>query len=306
MGPTAPVRWRRSGRGKVDVPVFASPQGEQRFHSAYDAVLGEWPEPHETRRLSTGYGTTVVHVCGPANGQPVLLLHAGGSTAASWFANVGPLSRTCRIYAPDRPGEPGLSESGPTAIAERADWMSWLGIVLDRLRIPRCAVVGHSYGGWMALSFAIHAPHRVSQLALLDPTSCFKGGRTRYNVRSVPLLMRPSAGRMRSFLSWETRGRPMHPGYMDLLQAGAQDFPTSRIVFPTRPAREAMASLDVPVLVVLPTRSRQNHPNRTARSATQLIPTATVVPLLGHSHHSIPTESPDQLNNLLVGFLTSQ
>jgi pimeloyl-ACP methyl ester carboxylesterase len=303
MVPTARVRSRRSEGGKVDLPVFASPESEQRFHSAYDAVLHEWPEPRELRRLSTGYGTTVVHVCGPPSGQPVLLLHAGGNTAASWFANVGELAKTCRVYAPDRPGEPGLSESGPTAIVERADWMSWLGIVLDRLRIPRCAVIGHSYGGWMALSFAIHSPQRVSQLALLDPTSCFKGGRTRYNVRSVPLLMRPSAGRMRSFLSWETRGRPMHPGFVDLLETGAQDFPTSRIVFPSRPSREALAGLDVPVLVVLPTRSRQNHPNRTARSATKLLPDATIVPLLGHSHHSIPAESPDQLNNLLLGFL---
>ena len=285
------------------MPVFASPQREQRFHAAYDALLEEWPEEREVRRLSTGYGTTVVHICGPANGRPVLLLHAGGNTAASWFANVGALARTCRVYAPDRPGEPGMSESGPTAITERADWMAWLGIVLDRLRVPRCAVVGPSYGGWMALSFAVHAQHRVSQLALLDPSSCFKGGRTRYNVRSVPLMMRPSADRARSFLSWETGGRPLHPGYVGLLEAGAEDFPSSRIVFPTRPSREALSSLDVPVLVVLPTRSRQNHPNRTARSATELLPQATVVPLLGHSHHSIPTEAPEQLNNLLLGFL---
>lgn len=296
---------RRSDGGKVDVPVFASPESETRFQSAYDAVLDEWPASREVRRLSTGYGTTVVHICGPTNGEPVLLLHASGNTAASWFANVGALSRHRRVYAPDRPGEPGLSESGPTAITERADWMAWLGIVMERLRIPRCALVGHSYGGWMALSFAIHAPHRVSQLALLDPMSCFKGGRTRYNVRSVPLMMRPSAGRMRSFLSWETRGRPMHPAFVDLLQSGARDFPSTRIVFPIRPSRGALAGLDVPVLVVLPTRSRQNHPNRTARSATQLLRDATVVPLLGHSHHSIPTESPDQLNNLLLGFLAS-
>jgi pimeloyl-ACP methyl ester carboxylesterase len=303
MGPTRRARSRRWGRGKVDVPVFGSPESEQRFRSAYDAVLGEWPTHREVRRLSTGYGTTVVHICGPVDGRPLLLLHAGGSTAASWFANVRDLSRYCRVYAPDRPGEPGLSEAGPTPINHRDDWMSWLSIVLDRLRVGRCAVVGHSYGGWMALSFALHAPNRVSHLGLLDPTSCFKGGLTRYNVRSMPLMMRPSASRLRSFLSWETRGRPLHPAYLELLASGAQDFPSSRIVFPTRPAPDAMAELDVPVLVVLPTRSRHNQPNRTARSATELLPGVTVVPLLGHSHHSVPAEAPGQLNSLLVGFL---
>ena len=87
---------------------------------------------------------------------------------------------------------------------------------------------------------------------------------------------------------------------------GAEDFPSSRIVFPTRPAPDAMSALDMPVLVVLPTRSRHNHPNRTARSATELLPGATVVPLLGHSHHSIPAESPGQLNSMLVGFLGTE
>jgi pimeloyl-ACP methyl ester carboxylesterase len=87
------------------------------------------------------------------------------------------------------------------------------------------------------------------------------------------------------------------------MESGADDFPASRVVFPTRPSRAAMASIDVPVLVVLPTRSRQNSPNRTARSVTKLLPDATVVPLLGHSHHSIPMEAPEQLNSLLLGFL---
>jgi pimeloyl-ACP methyl ester carboxylesterase len=29
-------------------------------------------------------------------------------------------------------------------------------------------VRGHSYGGWLSLAYAAHAPQRVSRLALLD------------------------------------------------------------------------------------------------------------------------------------------
>ena len=232
------------------------------------------------------------------------MLHGGGSTAASWFANVGALSDSCRIYAPDRPGEPGLSEAGPTAIAERADWMSWIGTVLDRFGVRRCAVVGHSYGAWMALSFAVHAPHRVSHLALIDPTSCFKGGLNTYNLRSLPLFVRPSEARMRSFLKWETRGRGLDPAYLELLAAGAEDFPSSRIVYPARPTRAALAGLHMPVLVALPSESRQNDARRTAASARELLTDPTVVELPGQSHHSVPSESPDLLNRTLATFLS--
>lgn len=244
-----------------------------------------------------------MQVCGPESGTPVLLLHGGGSTAASWYANVGALSQTCRVYALDRPGEPGLSEPGPTKITERDDWMFWLSSVLDRLGIGRCAMVGHSYGGWMALSFAIHAPQRVTQLALLDPTSCFQGGRTTYNVRSVPLLLRPTAARMRSFLQWETGGRGIDLVYLDLLCSGAADFPTARLVFPTRPTRETLAELDPEVLVALPSHSRQNDAERTAESARELLDDPTVVLLPDQSHHTIPSRSPQQLNDLLTRFL---
>lgn len=287
------------------MPAFGSPEREQRFFAAYDAVLARWPADREVRRLSTDYGTTVVQVCGPENGTPVLLLHGGGSTAASWFANVDALSQTCRVYAPDRPGEPGRGEAGPTVIAKREDWMSWLSSVLDGLGIARCAMVGHSYGAWMALSFAIDAPERVSHLALLDPTSCFRGARTTYNLRAVPLFVRPTAARMRSFLRWEAGGRGIDPGYLDLLCSGAADFPTARLVFATRPSRDALAGLEAEVLVALAAQSRQNDSERTAASARELLDDPTVVLLAGQTHHTLPSQSPKQLNDLLVRFLTS-
>ena len=285
------------------MPAFSNPEAEHRFRAAYDAVLSRWPRDRQQRRLSTGFGITVVQVCGVESGLPVLLLHGGGSTAASWFANVGALAGSCRIYAPDRPGEAGLSESGPTELQERDDWMSWIGAVLDRLGVTRCAVVGHSFGGWLALSYAVHAPHRVSHLALLDPTSCFRGGRTGYNLRAIPLFLRPTASRLRSFLHWETGGRSVDPTYLGLLAEATEGVRTARTVLPRRPTEQALHELDVPTLLVLPADSRQNDPVKTAADARERMADVTVVELSGHTHHTIPTESAEELNRILLDFL---
>ena len=38
--------------------------------------------------------------------------------------------------------------------------MSWLDDVLDQLGLNAAAFCGHSYGSWLALSYALHAPAR--------------------------------------------------------------------------------------------------------------------------------------------------
>jgi pimeloyl-ACP methyl ester carboxylesterase len=45
---------------------------------------------------------------------------------------------------------------------------------------------GHSYGGWLALRYALHSPQRARRLALLDPAMCFTGTRLSYRLHAVP------------------------------------------------------------------------------------------------------------------------
>lgn len=50
-----------------------------------------------------------MHVCGPDDGTPVVLLHGGGATSTVWFANAEALAGTHRAFAPDAVGGPGRS-----------------------------------------------------------------------------------------------------------------------------------------------------------------------------------------------------
>ncbi|MEU5832453.1 hypothetical protein ABZ820_02030 [Streptomyces diacarni] len=59
---------------------------DQHVRSAYDAVLGLWPQDTESIDVTTVHGTTHVPACGPADAPPPLLLHGGFATAAAWYA----------------------------------------------------------------------------------------------------------------------------------------------------------------------------------------------------------------------------
>jgi len=75
--------------------------------------------------------------------------------------------------------------------------MDWLDALFGALDLHSASLRGHSYGSWLALNYALHAPHRVHKLVLLDPTDCFTGLRLSYRLHAVPLFVRPSADRVR-------------------------------------------------------------------------------------------------------------
>jgi pimeloyl-ACP methyl ester carboxylesterase len=283
--------------------AFSTAEREAAFFDAYAAVLAKWPVPVEDVDLTSDFGTTRVHTCGPAGGPPLVLLHGGGATGTVWVNNAGDLARTHRVYAVDVIGGPGRSVHDGRDISTPADLMTWLDTVFDGLGVDRAALAGHSYGGWMALSYALHAQGRVDRLALLDPTSCFGRMRPGYLLRAIPVMTRPSAERMRAFLHWETGGAPLDPDWLDLVGRGAGDYPQSRIVMPVRPDAGRIRALTAPVLLLLAERSRVHDIRKVGDTAARLVPDLTTVVLPGATHHTVPIGAPEPLNRALVDFL---
>ena len=282
--------------------AFRSAATGAQFFAAYDAVLAQWPVPVRPADVRTGYGTTRVLACGPEDGWPLVLLHGGGATAAVWFANAAELSRGRRLLAIDQIGQAGRSVAGGKPVAALGDLMTWLDEVLAGLGVHGADLCGHSYGGWLALSYALRSPQRVRRLALLDPTMCFTGMRLSYRLHAVPLLARPSPERMLSLIRWETGGAPVNETWLRLTALGT-GFRSAKIVLPRRPAASELAALAVPVMVLTAEHSRQHDIARLADHARRLVPDVRTAVLPGVSHHSVPTERAGQLNEKLTDFL---
>ncbi|GAA2919753.1 MULTISPECIES: alpha/beta fold hydrolase [Streptomyces] len=273
-----------------------------RFLAAYDAVLDRWPVPVDRMDQTSVYGTTRVTACGPVDGEPLVLLHGGGATSAVWFANVADLSRTRRVYAVDRIGEAGRSLRGGRPVRSVDDLLDWLDGVLDGLGLGRADLCGHSYGGWIALTYALRTPQRVRKLALLDPTQCFAGFKAGYLLRALPMLIRPTAQRARAFLAWETRGAEADPAWLDLYGLAAE-FPRTKVVVGKRPMSRQLRSSTIPTLVLLAGDSRAHHIRRVETAARLHLPHVETAVLPGLSHHSVPFGRAAAINSMLLDFL---
>lgn len=276
--------------------------GPADFHEAYDKVMSAWPEGTGPLTVPTPFGDTHLNVCGPPDGPPLLLLPGGGATSASWFANAAALARTHRVHAVDLIGDPGRSVPGGRPLRTVADLTDWLDALLAGLGVEVTDLAGHSYGGWIALHYALHAPGRVRRLVLVDPTQCFAGFRPAYLLHALPMLLRPSAHRVRAFLRWETGGAPLDPDWLRLREAAA-GYPSVRPVTGPRPSAAGLRALDVPVLLLLAGNSRTHEARRVAARATALLPRVTATVLPDVSHHALPYGSAAELNRRTAEFL---
>lgn len=284
------------------VRQLPTPPLSDEFAEAYDAVLRQWPVPVEQFDLPSAYGTTHVNACGPRDAPPLFLLHGVGATSTVWFANVGELSAAHRIYAVDIIGDAGRSVHDGKPIKAPGDLMDWLDTVLRGLDLESTDICGHSYGAWLALSYAVHAPGHVRRLALLDPTQCFAGFTAACLRRAVPQLLWPSAARTRSYLDWETGGAQLDPAWHRLMLLGAQ-FPKSKIVPGHKLSAQQLRTLEMPTLVLLAELSKTHDIRRVEANGRTSFGQAAFATLPGASHHTLPTKPAAELNQRLIEFL---
>lgn len=250
-----------------------SPVSRTAFDLAYDQLRARWPNSTEERDIGTPYGRTRVHAYGPADGTPLVLLHGGSATGLVWFANAPALGRRHRIHAVDLLGDAGRTDrSGGTPLKTADDLTAWLDSLLDGLGLTSTHLCGHSYGAWLAVRYALHAPQRVNRLALLDPTQVFAGFRPGYLLRALPLLIRPSKARASAFLAWETAGTQPDETWQHLY-ALAATVPGRKLIAGPRPRA---ADLRMPVLVLLAEHSRAHHAGKVADRACRELPQGKV------------------------------
>ncbi|RZT26768.1 pimeloyl-ACP methyl ester carboxylesterase [Kribbella sp. VKM Ac-2569] len=262
------------------------------FHDAYDALLARWDVPVKQLELTDEFGTTHVNACGPADGPPVVLLPGHGATSPVWFAIAPRLAERYRVYAIDLIVDAGRSTNTGRTPKTPADLHTWLTNTFDGLGISRAALCGHSYGAWIALTYAIEHPERVERLALLDPTDCYVGLRAPYILRALPSLLRPSRKRTVSFLRWETQGLPIDPQVLELAGLAAEQ-PSTPFVRTKRPTDDQLR--DLAPLVFVAGRSKSHNAAHLTRRVTTLSPAAIVVQLETATHHSLPSLHADEV-----------
>lgn len=104
-------------------------------------------------------------------GEPVILLHSSASSGAQWRSLAQELSRRYRVLAPDLYGYGGSGRwQGPAGTFSLAHEAEIVYALLQRAG-GSAHLVGHSYGGAVALHVALRHGAAVRSLSLLEPVA---------------------------------------------------------------------------------------------------------------------------------------
>jgi 2-hydroxy-6-oxonona-2,4-dienedioate hydrolase len=99
-------------------------------------------------------------------GPAVILLHGMGGVKEMWMGNLGALAAGYHVYAIDQIGF-GHSDK-PLLDYKIATFVDFLYAFMQTQNIGKATLVGNSFGGWIALDFAIQHPGMVEKLVLVD------------------------------------------------------------------------------------------------------------------------------------------
>jgi pimeloyl-ACP methyl ester carboxylesterase len=237
--------------------AFKTPEGEARYLAEYDAAMKLWPVPYEEMNIPTQFGMTHVVASGPKDAPPLVLLHGYWATLTMWMPNVADFSNDYRVYAIDVMGQP--SKSIPTEpIRNAADYAAWLTATLDGLHLNRIFLAGMSFGGWLALNFAIAAPERVQRLVLLSPGGGFIPIAKQLSLRGMLMLFFPTRFTVNSFMRWlgftDRPGEPDARPVLELMYLGLKHFrvpPETSRVMPTLFSDDQLRAMRIPTLLLI-------------------------------------------------------
>lgn len=125
------------------------------------------PSAELADRFLSVHGVNIHYLDTPGGSPPIVMLH-GLSANAHCFAGLiaAGLSPTFRVVAPDLRGR-GRTDKPATGYT-MADHAGDVLALLDALGLDRVILVGHSFGGYVAIYIASHFPERVDKLVVID------------------------------------------------------------------------------------------------------------------------------------------
>ncbi|XP_050542632.1 (Lyso)-N-acylphosphatidylethanolamine lipase [Daktulosphaira vitifoliae] len=104
--------------------------------------------------------------------SPLVLLHGFGAGIALWCMNFDGLSNNSRpVYAMDLLGFGRSSRPQFSSNSEKIEkqFVNSIEKWRTEMKIEKCILLGHSFGGYLATAYTLQYPERVQHLILVDP-----------------------------------------------------------------------------------------------------------------------------------------
>jgi 4,5:9,10-diseco-3-hydroxy-5,9,17-trioxoandrosta-1(10),2-diene-4-oate hydrolase len=105
-------------------------------------------------------------VCG--SGSPILLLHGANIGWGMWYKTISELAQHHTVYALDLPGSGGSTKGNFRHFDLVTTYVQTVEDFMMSESRENWAIIGHSFGGWIALQVAARKNISVSKLVLID------------------------------------------------------------------------------------------------------------------------------------------
>lgn len=110
---------------------------------------------------------------GDTEAPAVVLLHGFTSDSRMWLPVIDSLSQDYRVIAPDMRGHGATTSPEDIDSYTMEAYATDVLTLLDALEVDVCALVGCSFGGMVALHFAVHHADRIAGLVVSDASAAY-------------------------------------------------------------------------------------------------------------------------------------
>ena len=244
--------------------IYKTEDNKIKIMTMYEGKLSQWPVANEIMEIRTKYGSTNIVASGSDTAPPVILIHAMGVTSTMWVSNIEALSMAYRVYAID--------------------------------------VIGASMGGWIALNYAINSPDKVKRLVLLGPMG-LKANTFKVVSKLTKILINPSQKNKAELTRWvlgdDTEVNDALGEYMNTAMNCE-----GRLGVPRRIGKSELKRIEASTLLILGGADNPiGNPIKNKKYAEGSI-SALSVEILPNTGHLMNVESPEEINNIILEFLS--
>ena len=244
-------------------------------------------------------------------GEVILLLHGLGSTKADWDMQKEALSKHFRLIAPDLRGHGNSSipknkeEYGVELCAQD------MKLLLDKLNVESCHVVGFSMGGALAFELAVKHPEKIDRMMIVNTAPDFNNlgefGEQMIAERTNSLKtsgMKPLAQQVATNMFPEESQKHLKDAFYERASKNPVDaYYNSFVTLMQWGIGDKISNIEKPTLVIA---SDMDYTPVTLKEAyVERMPNARLQ-VIKNSRHGVTMDQPEQLNSAILNFLKDE
>ena len=235
------------------------------------------------------------------DGEPALVLHGWGGSIEAVGSVLSALAPVTTAYAIDMPG---FGESDPPPVPwGTAEYAGFVRKLMDELGIRSAAVIGHSFGGRVAIRLAVEFPDRVTKLVLVNSAGIRPKRKLGYYRRLALAKFGKVLERVGGHHGARLRAAIVrHTASADYLDAGPLRGTFVRIV--NEDLREHLPRISVPTLLVWGAQD-QDTPLADGQLMERMIPDAGLV-VFEHAGHYSYVDAANAFGRVVRHFLAAE